>query len=279
MNKKTVTSSLALLLSVACVGAQTARAQDAADTTAPVSDSQPPADGQPPESEPAPDAEPPAESTESAPPSEPSSEPPADTSMYETSDSSEPPDYESSMEETDQPPPEEDKGFLKLRWGAQLGYLFPTDPRPDFRAPKWMPIGLELGLGLGKSPFALVIKADGSPLCFGGHDCSGTQVRGLVGLEVGIQKASGSVLHMVYFNASLGYRYATSKIENAAGSTLGGTLGTVNALISEVSASMMVPVTRTFSLGPRAALSSNLTGDPKDGVMSLQLGVRVLHAI
>ncbi len=277
MNNKTVTSSLALLLSLACVGAQTARAQDAADTTAPVSDSQPPADGQPPASEPAPDAAPPPEATEANPYGEPSSsEPPADTSMYETTDSSAPPDDGSS---SDQPPPEEDKGFLKLRWGAQLGYLFPTDPRPDFRAAKWMPIGLELGLGLGKSPFAVVIKADGSPLCFGGHDCSGTQIRGLVGLEVGIQKASGSVLHMVYFNASIGYRYATSSIENAAGSTVGGKLGTVNGLISEVSASMMIPITRTFSLGPRAALSSNLTGDPKDGVMALQLGVRVLHAI
>jgi hypothetical protein len=53
----------------------------------------------------------------------------------------------------------------------------------------------------------------------------------------------------------------------------------VNGLISEVSAGMMIPVTRNFSLGPRAALSSNLTGDPKDGVMSVQLGVRVLHAI
>ena len=274
MNKKTVTSSLALLLSLACVDAQNARAQDSADTTAPVSDSQPPADGQPPATDPAPEAAPPSEPTEANPYSEPSSsEPPPDTSMYETSA---PPDDGSS---SDQPPPEEDKGFLKLRWGAQLGYLFPTDPRPDFRAAKWMPIGLELDLGLGKSPFAVVIKADGSPLCFGGHDCSGAQVRGLVGLEVGIQKASGSVLHMVYFNASIGYRYASSKIENAAGSTKDGTLGTVNGLISEVSASMMVPITRTFSLGPRAALSSNLTGDPKDGVMAVQLGVRVLHAI
>jgi hypothetical protein len=273
MNKKTVTSSLALLL-LACAGAQTARAQDAAapDASSQVSESQPPADGQPPATEAAP---PPAESSEPPAGEAPSSEPtPSDANPYESSDASMPPEDTSASEE---PAPPVDNRKIRLRWGAQLGYLFPTDAKPGFRAPKWMPIGGELGLGLGGSPFAVVFKADVSPLCFGGHDCSGTQVRGLAGLEVGIQKAAGSVLHMVYLNASIGYRYANAKIEDSAGSTKGGKLSNASGLMSEVSASMMVPVTRNFSLGPRVAISSNLTGNPKDGVSSLQLGVRVLH--
>lgn len=273
MNKKTVTSSLALLL-LACAGVQTARAQDAApDASSQVSESQPPADGQPPAA-PSDGSAPPAEGTE-PPAGDPSSgEPaPADANPYESSDASAPPEDTSVSEEPAAPV---DNRSIRLRWGAQLGYLFPTDARSGFRAPKWMPIGGEVGLGLGASPFAVVFKADVSPLCFGGHDCSGTQVRGLAGLEVGIQKASDSVLHMVYLNASLGYRYASAKIEDASGSTKGGKLS-ANGLISEVSASMMIPVTRNFSLGPRVAISSNLTGNPKDGVSSLQLGVRVLH--
>jgi hypothetical protein len=204
MNNKTVTSSLALLLSFASVGAQQARAQDAADTSSQVSDSQPPADGQPQASDaPAPDP--------SAPPVD-SSEPAAtEPNPYEASDdasaagdASAASDDSSASEATTV---QADSGGLKLRWGAQLGYFFHTDPKAGFHSAKWLPIGAELGLGTGKSPFALVVKADVSPLCFGGHDCSGLQFRGLAGVEVGIQKPPGSVLHMVYLNASLGYRY------------------------------------------------------------------------
>jgi hypothetical protein len=269
MTNKTVTSTLAMVLSVACVGAQHARAQDAADPSSQV-DSQPPADGQPPASDsPAPD------DSASAPPAE-STEPAADANPYEASADASMESSEASASETAAPP--KDTGFLKLRWGAQLGYLFPTDSKDNFRAAKWMPIGAELGLGMGKSPFAIVVKADVSPLCFGQHDCSGMQVRGLAGLEVGIQKAPGSVLHMVYLNASLGFRYASSEIEDTMGSTENGKMDGTTQLVSECSAAMMIPVTHNFSIGPRVALSSALTGVTKEGVSSLQLGVRVLHA-
>jgi hypothetical protein len=251
------------------VGAQHARAQDATDTSSQVSESQPPTDGQPPATD-APAAE------ASGSPVEASSEPPADTTSYDASADGSVATDDASASET--AAAQADAKWLKLLWGVQLGYLFPTDTHSDFRAAKWMPIGAELDLGMGKSPFAIVFKADVSPLCFGGHDCSGTQVRALAGLEVGIQKGNGSVLHMVYLNASLGYRYASSSVENAAGDTTNGKISGLSLLMSEVSACMMIPVTHNFSLGPRVALSSNLTSNTKEGVSSLQLGVRFLHA-
>jgi hypothetical protein len=275
MNNKTVTSTVALLLSVACIGAQPARAQDATGTSSEVS--QPPADGLPADDASvsgSTEAAAPAESTES-------SAPPADENPYgdasASADTSGVSEDTSAPEEEPAPPPER---AGKLRWGAQLGYMFHTDPRGTFRSAKWMPIGLELDYGLGKLPFAVVGKVDVSPLCFGGrdYDCSGMQFRGFVGLEVGIQKAPGSVLHMVYLNASLGYRYASAEVADSMGSTTNGKVDGASQLISEISASMMIPVTSRFSIGPRVALSSNLTAVGDEGVSGLQLGLRVLHA-
>jgi len=270
MNNKTVTSTLAMLLSVACVGAQQARAQDAADLTD-MSDSQPPADGQSPVS----DAPAPEDST-SAPAEASSTEAaaPAEATPYDTTaeDSSAPPD-DGSSESAPPPPP---KG-VAIRWGAQIGYMLPTDPQPPFEAASWLPIGLELGLGKATSPFAFVAKVDGSPVCFGDDDCSGMQFRGLAGLEVGIQKAADSVLHMVYLNASLGYRYAQSEVKNEDGVTTGKLSGE-SILVSDVSASMMIPVSHNFSMGPRVALISNLTSDTPEGVSMVELGLRIIHA-
>lgn len=274
MTNKTVTSTLAMVLSLASVGAQQARAQEAVDPSSQVSDSQPPADGQPPASD--------------VPPSDGSGAPPAEDASAEAQATEATP-YDASAdasmgteEDTSSEAPKrvDDGKFLHLRWGAQLGYMFPTATKDNFRAAKWLPIGAELGMEMGKTPFAIVVKADVSPLCFGSHgnDCSGTQFRGLAGLEVGIQKGSGSVLHMVYLNASLGYRYASSEIKDAMGSTTDGKMSGQGSLTSECSASMMIPVTRNFSLGPRVAISSNLTNVSKEGVSALQLGLRVLHA-